>query len=140
MQHVNICCKASASEVSLGGGGTGGGWQGGSGGGGGGGRGDGDEFKKKKLGILDAFLTGWRQRVRADPQFGFKVFSEVVIGVAACVLGDMASRPNFGLNELDFVFSTVVVGSILNFTLMYSLSPSNLTAMHDPSLLPYIRI
>lgn len=55
----------------------------------------------------------------ADPQFGFKVFSEVVVGVAACVLGDMASRPNFGLNELDFVFSTIVVGSILNFTLMY---------------------
>lgn len=137
LQHVNICCKASASEVSLGGGGTGGGWQGGSGGGGGGGRDDGDEFEKKKLGIFDAFLTGWRQRVRADPQFGFKVFSEVVIGVAACVLGDMASRPNFGLNELDFVFSTVVVGSILNFTLMYSLSASNLTPMTPACFLTF---
>lgn len=62
--------------------------------------------------------------MRADPQFAFKVFSEVVIGVAACVLGDMASRPNFGLNELDFVFSTIVVGSILNFTLMYMLAPT----------------
>lgn len=60
----------------------------------------------------------------ADPQFVFKVFSEVVIGVAACVVGDMASRPNFGLNELDFVFSTIVVGSILNFTLMYLLAPT----------------
>ncbi|KAI5429044.1 cis-prenyltransferase [Lathyrus oleraceus] len=38
--------------------------------------------------------------------------------------GDMASRPNFGLNELDFVFSTLVVGAILNFTLMYLLAPS----------------
>lgn len=86
---------------------------------------------------MDAFLTGWRQRVRADPQFGFKVFSEVVIGVAACVLGDMASRPNFGLNELDFVFSTVVVGSILNFTLMYLLAPTA-TAGHVAKQLPSV--
>lgn len=71
----------------------------------------------------------------ADPQFVFKVFSEVVIGVAACVLGDMASRPNFGLNELDFVFSTVVVGSILNFTLMYLLAP---TAAATSKQLPFL--
>ncbi|XP_071909773.1 protein RETICULATA-RELATED 3, chloroplastic-like [Coffea arabica] len=44
--------------------------------------------------------------------------------VTACVLGDMASHPNFGLNELDFVFSTLVVGSILNFLLMYLLAPT----------------
>ena len=31
------------------------------------------------------------------------------IGVGACVLGDMSSRPNWGLYELDFVFSTLVV-------------------------------
>jgi protein quaking len=49
---------------------------------------------------------------------------EEVVGVTACVLGDMASRPNFGLNELDFVFSTLVVGSILNFVLMYLLAPT----------------
>ena len=73
---------------------------------------------------MAAFLRGWSRRVRADPQFGFKVFSEVVIGVGACVIGDMASRPNFGLDELDFVFSTIVVGSILNFTLMYMLAPT----------------
>ncbi|XP_027081095.2 protein RETICULATA-RELATED 3, chloroplastic-like [Coffea arabica] len=42
--------------------------------------------------------------------------------VTAGVLGDMASHPNFGLNELDFVFSTLVVGSILNFLLMYLLA------------------
>lgn len=123
LQHVNIIGKAS---TSLGGGGTGG-WQGG----GGGGKGDGDdEFDSEpeeqgdKLGILGAFRRGWKRRVSADPQFAFKVFSEVVIGVAACVLGDMASRPNFGLNELDFVFSTVVVGSILNFTLMHVTIPA----------------
>lgn len=46
------------------------------------------------------------------------------MGVSSCVLGDMASRPNFGLNELDFVFSTLVVGSIMNFTLMYLLAPT----------------
>ncbi|KAL7096031.1 hypothetical protein ACP275_10G058700 [Erythranthe tilingii] len=49
---------------------------------------------------------------------------EEVVGVSSCVLGDMASRPNFGLNELDFVFSTLVVGSIMNFVLMYLLAPT----------------
>lgn len=72
--------------------------------------------------------------MRADPQFAFKVFSEVVIGVAACVLGDMASRPNFGLNELDFVFSTIVVGSILNFTLMYMLAPTAASGLASQQL------
>lgn len=32
-----------------------------------------------------------------------------IIGVGASVIGDMSSRPNWGLNELDFVFSTLVV-------------------------------
>ena len=76
------------------------------------------------FGPLGAFLSGWRSRVAADPQFPFKVLMEEIVGVSACVLGDMATRPNFGLNELDFVFSTLVVGSILNFTLMYLLAPT----------------
>lgn len=76
------------------------------------------------FGVLGMFLNGWRSRVAADPQFPFKVLMEEVVGVSSCVLGDMASRPNFGLNELDFVFSTLVVGSILNFTLMYLLAPT----------------
>ncbi|CAM0883132.1 unnamed protein product [Alopecurus aequalis] len=75
-------------------------------------------------GILGMFLAGWAARVAADPQFPFKVLMEELVGVTACVLGDMASRPNFGLNELDFVFSTLVVGSILNFVLMYMLAPT----------------
>ncbi|KAF8716801.1 hypothetical protein HU200_025895 [Digitaria exilis] len=75
-------------------------------------------------GILGVFLAGWAARVAADPQFPFKVLMEELVGVTACVLGDMASRPNFGLNELDFVFSTLVVGSILNFVLMYLLAPT----------------
>ncbi|RZC80744.1 hypothetical protein C5167_043326 [Papaver somniferum] len=49
---------------------------------------------------------------------------EEIVGVSACALGDMTSLPNFGLNELDFVFSTLVVGSILNFVLMYLLAPT----------------
>lgn len=107
---------------------------GGSGGGGGdSGRwssGDGDGAGKDEsssfggLGPLGLFLNGWRSRVAADPQFPFKVLMEEIVGVSSCVLGDMASRPNFGLNELDFVFSTLVVGSILNFTLMYLLAPT----------------
>ncbi|MCE7766863.1 RETICULATA-related protein, partial [Pseudomonas putida] len=73
---------------------------------------------------MGAFVNGWRSRVAADPQFPFKVLMEELVGVSANVLGDMASRPNFGLNELDFVFSTLVVGSIMNFVLMYLLAPT----------------
>jgi len=40
------------------------------------------------------------------------------------VLGDMTFHPNFDLNELDFVFSTVVVGSIVNFVLMHLVEPT----------------
>ncbi|KAI3474314.1 hypothetical protein Pfo_029102 [Paulownia fortunei] len=76
------------------------------------------------FGPIGAFVNGWRSRVAADPQFPFKVLMEELVGVSACVLGDMVSRPNFGLNELDFVFSTLVVGSILNFVLMYLLAPT----------------
>ena len=35
-----------------------------------------------------------------------------IIGVGASVIGDMSSRPNWGLNELDFVFSTLVVRAV----------------------------
>ncbi|KAK9115993.1 hypothetical protein Sjap_014940 [Stephania japonica] len=42
------------------------------------------------------------------------------------MLDDMAFRPNFGLNELNIVFSTLVVRLILNFILMYrAISPNN---------------
>lgn len=97
-------------------------------GGGGGGSGDaadsGGDGAGGRGGILGMFLAGWAARVAADPQFPFKVLMEELVGVTACVLGDMSSRPNFGLNELDFVFSTLVVGSILNFVLMYMLAPT----------------
>jgi hypothetical protein len=92
--------------------------------GGGGGSGDAADSGGSSGGILGIFLAGWAARVAADPQFPFKVLMEELVGVSACVLGDMASRPNFGLNELDFVFSTLVVGSILNFVLMYLLAPT----------------
>ena len=36
----------------------------------------------------------------------------------------MSTRPNWGINELDFVFSTLIVGSIVNFSLMYLLAPT----------------
>ncbi|CAI9782318.1 unnamed protein product [Fraxinus pennsylvanica] len=61
--------------------------------------------------------------LRKEMQRGM-VLMEELVGVSSCVLGDMASRPNFGLNELDFVFSTLVVGSIMNFVLMYLLAPT----------------
>lgn len=96
--------------------------------GGGGGGGDSDPDGSKSfwdgLGPIGAFLKGWRERVVSDPQFPFKVLMEELVGVSACIVGDMASRPNFGLDELDFVFSTVVVGSILNLLLMYMLAPT----------------
>ncbi|PHU04865.1 hypothetical protein BC332_25687 [Capsicum chinense] len=102
---------------------------GGSGGGGGGDwskGGDSDDSKSSwdGFGPIGTFVNGWRSRVAADPQFPFKVLMEELVGVSANVLGDMASRPNFGLNELDFVFSTLVVGSIMNFVLMYLLAPT----------------
>lgn len=125
-------------DFSCGGGGGNSGVGHGSGAGGGdsgGWSGDGSSDEPKGVGILGLFLNGWRSRVAADPQFPFKVLMEEIVGVSACVLGDMASRPNFGLNELDFVFSTLVVGCILNFTLMYLLAP---TASAASSSLPAI--
>lgn len=78
-----------------------------------------------------AYLSGWRDRVAADPRFPLQL-----VGVGACVFGDMASRPYIGLNELDFVFSTLIAGSILNFTLMYLLAPT--ASASSPSTLPAI--
>ncbi|KAF6147774.1 hypothetical protein GIB67_006747 [Kingdonia uniflora] len=86
--------------------------------------------------IIGMFLNGWRSRVAADPQFPFKVLMEEVVGVSSNVAGDMACRPNFGLNELDFVFSTLVVGAIVNFVLMYLLAPTSASA--SASMLPSI--
>ncbi|KAK4342585.1 hypothetical protein RND71_038401 [Anisodus tanguticus] len=98
----------------------------GSGGGGGDSGGDSDDSRSSwdSFGPIGAFVNGWRSRVTADPQFPFKVLMEELVGVTSAVIGDMASRPSFGLNELDFVFSTLVVGSILNFVLMYILAPT----------------
>ncbi|XP_042513933.1 protein RETICULATA-RELATED 3, chloroplastic-like [Macadamia integrifolia] len=126
----NSANSASKIKLSSDGGNNGGGIGRGTGGGGSGdgwssgGSKDGDSSGDPGFGILGLFLNGWRSRVAADPQFPFKVLMEELVGVTACVLGDMASRPNFGLNELDFVFSTLVVGSILNFVLMYLLAPT----------------
>eukprot|EP00271_Cylindrocystis_brebissonii_P021735 TRINITY_DN7941_c0_g1_i1.p1 TRINITY_DN7941_c0_g1~~TRINITY_DN7941_c0_g1_i1.p1 ORF type:complete len:433 (+),score=62.99 TRINITY_DN7941_c0_g1_i1:88-1386(+) len=88
--------------------------------------------------IVGAIVRGWNERIAADPQFIFKVLTEQIIGVSACVAGDMASRPNFGLSELDFVFSTLVVGSIVNFLLMYILAPTSLAGSAASSFLPGI--
>ncbi|KAK6914732.1 Protein RETICULATA-related [Dillenia turbinata] len=121
-------------EFACGGGGGSSGVGAGSGGGDNGGwdpdwnAGEPDKSSSDSFGILGLFLSGWRSRVVADPQFPFKVLMEELVGVSACVLGDMASRPNFGLNELDFVFSTLIVGSILNFVLMYLLAPTAATS------------
>lgn len=100
----------------------------GDGGGGDGGRSGDDEGNAGSggdlWGIFGLLVNGWRSRVAADPQFAFKVLMEELVGVSACIVGDMATRPNFGLNELDLVFSTLVVGCILNFLLMYLLAPT----------------
>ncbi|TKY69012.1 RETICULATA-RELATED 3 [Spatholobus suberectus] len=86
------------------------------------------------FGVVGMVVNGWRSRVAADPQFPFKVLMEELVGVSAAVVGDMATRPNFGLNELDFVFSTLVVGSILNFILMYLLAPTLSSSSTLPSI------
>ncbi|XP_023737744.1 protein RETICULATA-RELATED 2, chloroplastic [Lactuca sativa] len=117
-----LLCGAGGSNYGSNGGGNDGS-HGGGGGEGGDGKSD-DSPQSDGFGPIGAFLSGWRSRVAADPQFPFKILMEELVGVSAAVLGDMATRPNFGLNELDFVFSTLVVGSILNFTLMYLLAPT----------------
>ena len=104
------------------GGGSGGGGGGSGSGGGGGKSGDGGSGSGGKDGGFG--WKGWRDRVAYDPEFPFKVLLEQVIGVGASVLGDMSSRPNWGMNELDFVFATLVVGSVVNFALMYLLAPT----------------
>lgn len=99
----------------------------GSGGGGdNGGGGGGDDDDEQPNGNDDGGIMwkGWKDRVAADPEFVYKVLVEQIIGVGASVIGDMSSRPNWGLNELDFVFATLVVGSIVNFSLMYLLAPT----------------
>ncbi len=98
------------AQTSSGGGGgsSSGGGSGGSSGGGGGG-GDDEEPAPEPVSKPVAGWKGWQDRVAADPQFVYKVMIEQVIGVSASVVGDMASRPNWGLGELDFVFATLVV-------------------------------
>ncbi|MCO5546993.1 hypothetical protein L7F22_000433 [Adiantum nelumboides] len=78
-----------------------------------------------------------RDTMHANPQFSFKVMIKKDVGVGAYVIIDMTSRSNFGLNELDFVFSTIVVGSILSLLLMYMLAPT-LFAASIVNSLPYI--
>ncbi|KAH7841089.1 hypothetical protein Vadar_025447 [Vaccinium darrowii] len=128
LQKFHLPCASSSGNGSDGTGwGNGGGSNSGGGGSSDGWSGDEDSDDTSSsswIGPVGAFLNGWRSRVAADPQFPFKVLMEEVVGVTASVLGDMASRPNFGLNELDFVFSTLVVSSILNFVLMYLLAPT----------------
>lgn len=123
LPNFHVPCAGGGGDIGFRGGSGGGnsdsgGWADGGG--------DSDDSKSSLdgFGPIGAFLNGWRSRVAADPQFPFKVLMEELVGVTACVIGDMASRPNFGLDELDFVFSTLVVGSILNFVLMYLLAPT----------------
>lgn len=134
--NPNLLSNRKPIACASAGGGGGGSAGVGNGGGGGGGK-SGDSSPLDSFGPIGAFLSGWRSRVAADPQFPFKVLMEEVVGVSANVVGDMASRPNFGLNELDFVFSTLVVGSIMNFTLMYLLAPTMASAS-APATLPFI--
>ncbi|KAL8526407.1 hypothetical protein ACS0TY_015566 [Phlomoides rotata] len=133
--NPNLIPRPYVPCAASGGGDIGQGNGGGNGGSGGGGDSDESSSSWDSFGPIGAFVNGWRSRVAADPQFPFKVLMEELVGVTACVIGDMASRPNFGLNELDFVFSTLVVGSILNFVLMYLLAPSmSLSAQTLPSI------
>ena len=89
---------------------------GGDGNGGGGGGGGGSPFA--------LIAAGFKDRMAADPEYVFKVLTEQIIGVGASVLGDMSSRKDWGIHELDFVFATLIVGSIINFSLMWFLAPT----------------
>ncbi|KAI8468296.1 MAG: hypothetical protein J3K34DRAFT_427752 [Monoraphidium minutum] len=120
---ANIVPKAAAGGGGIGGNRTGGG---GGGDGGDNGGGDGASGSGSGKGGWEAFplVAGWKSRVAADPEFPFKMLLEQVIGVSASVVGDMSSRPNWGINELDFVFATAVVCMVINFSIMYLLAPT----------------
>lgn len=122
-QRQVICCSSGGGSSGIGGGPSGGGG-GGSGGDSGASPGDDDGSSKKKSGLLQ----GWDERAAYDPEFPVKVLMEQVIGVGACIVGDMSARPNWGLNELDLIFSTLIVGSIMNFSIMFLLAPTAATA------------
>lgn len=115
-RHVPLRAALGQTKTSS----DGGGGDDGAGGRGLGGRGDGGESEEGSKSFT--LWKGWHDRVQCDPAFPSKVLIEQIIGVGAAVLGDMSSRPRWGLYELDFVFSTLVVGSIVNFALMYCLA------------------
>lgn len=110
---LSCACRSRRHEAQwiahAGDGGGGGGGSSGTGGSGGGGDDDNDGKQPAEKKVFG--WKGWQDRVAADPQFVYKVVIEQVIGVSASVIGDMASRPNWGLNELDFVFATLVVSN-----------------------------
>ncbi|KAK9137347.1 hypothetical protein Sjap_007941 [Stephania japonica] len=54
----------------------------------------------EEFNMIGLFLQGWWSRVSARSPISLQVLMEELIGVSACVLGEMASHPNFGLNEL----------------------------------------
>ncbi|KAL2552804.1 protein RETICULATA-RELATED 3 [Forsythia ovata] len=110
----NFYIPCAGGDGDIGFRGSGGGDSGSGGWAGGGGDSDESRLSWDGFGPIGAFLNGWRSRVAVDPQFPLKVLMEELVGVTAFVIGNMTSRPNFGLNELDFVFSTLVIGSILN--------------------------
>jgi hypothetical protein len=98
--------EAQSRTYSSPGGGSGGGS--GPGGGGSSGGGGGDDGQPPGPSASGFAWKGWQDRVAADPQFAYKMAVEQVIGVTSMVAGDALSRPNFGLDELDFVFATLV--------------------------------
>ena len=49
------------------------------------------------------------------------------------VIGDMSSRPNWGLYELDFVFSTLVVRNLQREAQRSLEEPASLAAIRDIS-------
>ncbi len=112
--------------------------------GGGGGGGGGDSSSGGGGGAAAAgglvMWKGWQDRVAADPQFVYKVLVEQIIGVGASVAGDMAGRPNWGRDELDFVFATLIVGSFVNFSLMYLLAPTGAAAAGAKAAGPIARL
>ena len=56
-----------------------------------------------------------------------------IIGVGAAVLGDMSSRPYWGLYELDFVFSTLIVSTrVLEQHVAHPLAAVRHGIVHQP--------
>jgi len=77
---------------------------------------------------ISAFLAkvwpGWLLRCAADAEFPFKVLMELTVGLSLSSSGMIAARGKDLWKELDFAICDITVGAVVNFLLVYLLTPT----------------